>query len=421
MANEPVLNSRYRLISQQGAGGMAVIYKAVDEMLGRTVAVKVLRPSLTGEQAFLTRFRNEARSVANLMHPNIVTVHDVGSDGQTQYMVMEYVEGQDLKKIIRSTGALGVERTLRLAIQICHGIGYAHRAGLVHADVKPQNILVTKEDVVKVTDFGIAQAFSDTQPREKQSVVWGSPHYFSPEQAKGEKPTPASDVYAIGIVLFEMLTGQLPYSGANQQELALAHVRSEIPLITSIDPNIPENLANVIYKVMSKEPSARYRMADQLGRILEDIQKRGQQNTIDVVPPVQPPAPQPPQPVNTQPPPVVRPAPPAPIQPQGQQRVAPTSRINLAPEAPNPIGGTPRPPTIPQPPNNRPQPIHIPPAPGVSEPIGYTGRFNPQSRMTDEELSQGFDVVTFLLAGIAFVAVSGLIVLWIIVLINRIG
>ncbi len=236
MANETVLNGRYRLVAQQGSGGMAVIYKAIDQALGRTVAVKILRPSLTNDPAFLARFRNEARSVANLAHPNIVTVHDVGSDGPTHYIVMEFVEGTDLKRIIKAEGALDIDRALNLAIQICGGIGFAHRAGLVHADVKPQNMLVTKEDVVKVTDFGIAQALSDAQPGEKQQVVWGSPHYFAPEQARGEKPTPASDVYSIGIVIFEMLTGRLPYTGANQQELALAHIRDRIPMVTEFNP-----------------------------------------------------------------------------------------------------------------------------------------------------------------------------------------
>ena len=280
MANETVLNGRYRLVAQQGSGGMAVIYKAIDQALGRTVAVKILRPSLTNDPAFLARFRNEARSVANLAHPNIVTVHDVGSDGPTHYIVMEFVEGTDLKRIIKADGALPIDRALNLAIQICGGIGFAHRAGLVHADVKPQNILVTKDDVVKVTDFGIAQALSDAQPGEKQQVVWGSPHYFAPEQARGEKPTPASDVYSIGIVIFEMLTGRLPYTGANQQELALAHIRDRIPMVTEFNPNVPENLARIVYKTMSKEPASRYRMADQLGHILASYRDRGRDETI---------------------------------------------------------------------------------------------------------------------------------------------
>ncbi len=287
--NETVLNGRYRLVSQQGSGGMAVIYRAVDLSLGRTVAVKILRPSLiTNDATFLRRFKDEARAIANLSHPNIVTVHDVGDDGQTHYIVMEYIEGQDLKKIIRTEGVLTMKRTLDLAIQICDGIGFAHRAGLVHADVKPQNILVTVDDRVKVTDFGIAQMLTDTQPMQRQEVVWGSPHYFAPEQARGEKPTPASDVYSIGIVIFEMLTGRLPYTGASQQDLALAHLREPVPLVSEFNPSVPENLAKIVYKVMSKEPAMRYSLADQLGSILKSYRDRSQQHTAFNISPATP-------------------------------------------------------------------------------------------------------------------------------------
>ncbi|QPC80961.1 serine/threonine protein kinase [Phototrophicus methaneseepsis] len=280
MTNETLLNGRYELQAQQGSGGMSVIYKALDRELQRTVAVKILRPSLTQDPSFLEKFRNEARSVANLSHPNIVTVHDVGSDGSAHYIVMEFVEGQDLKKIIKARGALPVDRVVDLAIQICGGIGYAHRSGLVHADVKPQNILVTSQDIVKVTDFGIAQALSDTQPQQRASVVWGSPHYFAPEQARGEQPTPAADVYAIGIVIFEMLTGRLPYIGANHQELALAHIRERVPMVTEFNPSVPESLAKIVYKVMSKEPAGRYRTADQLGHVLQSYRDRARERTV---------------------------------------------------------------------------------------------------------------------------------------------
>lgn len=273
-AQEQLLNGRYRLISQQGSGGMAVVYKAQDLALGRTVAIKILRPSLTSEPSFLNRFRQEARNVANLTHPNIVTLYDVGQDGNTYYMVMEFVESQDLKKLIRASAPFPVERGLKIGIQICAGLGYAHRAGLVHADVKPQNILVDNNDNVKITDFGIAQALSHTQPQSRMSVVWGSPHYFSPEQAMGEPPTPAADVYAIGIVIFEMLTGRLPYNGNDQQELAMAHIKEQAPHVRDFNPNVPANVDWVINKVMSKEPANRYRTADQLGRILESYQKQ---------------------------------------------------------------------------------------------------------------------------------------------------
>lgn len=283
-AQETLLNGRYRLVSQQAAGGMAVVYKAQDLALGRTVAVKILRPSLTGDPAFLARFRQEARNVANLAHPNIVTVHDFQQDGNTYYIVMEYIEGQDLKKLIRAAAPFSVERMLNIAIQICAGVGYAHRAGLVHADVKPQNVLITPDDHVKVTDFGIAQAalsMTQAMSAEKQSVVWGSPHYFAPEQAQGEPPTTASDVYSIGIVMFEMLTGKLPYNGADQQELAMAHIRDAVPHVMDFNPRVPVHLDRIIYKVMSKDPAARYRTADQLGRILISYKQQGNDPTID--------------------------------------------------------------------------------------------------------------------------------------------
>ncbi len=445
MSSETILNGRYRLVAQQGSGGMAVIYRAIDQALGRTVAVKILRPSLTSDPAFLARFRNEARSVANLAHPNIVTVHDVGNDGPTHYIVMEFIEGQDLKKIIKAEGALPPERVLNLAIQICAGIGSAHRAGLVHADVKPQNILVTKEDIVKVTDFGIAQALSNSDPNEKQSVVWGSPHYFAPEQARGEKPTPASDVYSIGIVLFELLTGKLPYSGANQQELALAHIRDRVPSITEVNPNLPQSLANIVSKVMSKEPSQRYRMADQLGNVLQSLRDRGSQVTLTNAPRVPtgggtsgsaPTMPSQPAvlPTQTYPPPPQYPAPPQAVpartppypQPPQLQGVEsfPTQRVDLAPVAPGQV----RPPSVPQPmpsgqyppPYNQ-QGAYPPGTYNAQNPTGASAPYNPPPAYSRRSIAGGLDVVTIALAILAFFAVACLIPLYIAVFQARFG
>jgi serine/threonine-protein kinase len=410
--SEKILNGRYRLVAQQGSGGMAVIYKAVDQYLGRTVAVKILRPSLTTDPAFVARFRNEARQVANLSHPNIVTVHDVGSEGQTHYIVMEYIEGEDLKKIIRKEGILSVELALDLSIQICAGIGFAHRAGIVHADVKPQNILVTEDYRVKVTDFGIAQALTDTQPTQRQDVVWGSPHYFAPEQARGEKPTPASDVYAIGIVLFEMLTGRLPYGGASQQELAMAHLRERVPWVTEFNPKVPENLAKIIYKVMSKEPSARYRMADQLGHILRSFRERGRAVTASSMPIAPPPdLPEilpPPPPLQSRPPVPASPATqPWPIsQPPSDSYVPPTQEYGLAPQ---PIDYAPRFPA-PRPPES----VSTGPSPWDT---GSSSRpyIPPPSYQQLEPVSGGLDLVTVALAILALIAVFGLIPLFILV------
>lgn len=284
---ENILNQRYRLLGQLGSGGMAVIYKALDQRLARVVAVKVLRPSLTGDPGFVKRFRNEARSVARLAHPNIVTVHDVGSDRNTHFMVMEFIEGQDLKKIIRSKRLLPVDEALELAIQICAGIGFAHRSGFVHADVKSQNILMTSDNKVKVADFGIAQALSDTLPARQQQIVWGSPHYYSPEQARGLRPTPAADVYSIGVVMFEMLTGELPYGGDNPQELAQAHVNKRVPHVIDVNAAIPENISKIVHRVMQKEPAARFRTADQLGTVLASLRDHSRSYTS----PAQAPAP----------------------------------------------------------------------------------------------------------------------------------
>ncbi len=279
MASDPLLNKRYKLLTPLGAGGMAVVHKAQDLSLGRLVAVKVLRENLTGDPEFLTRFQQEARAAANLAHPNIVTVHDFGRDGGRYYIVMEYIEGKDLKILIKDSAPFKVERALDLAIQACAGVGYAHRAGLVHCDVKPQNILVTPDGRVKITDFGIARALASLHPGETTDVVWGSPQYYSPEQAAGESPTPASDVYSIGIVMYEMLAGRLPFVASTQQALAMMHLREEPPLLTLFNPALPETLERIVHKVLAKEPSARYRTADQLGRILISYRERGEELT----------------------------------------------------------------------------------------------------------------------------------------------
>lgn len=280
MVENPILNDRYHLIEQIGAGGMAVLYKAKDLELSRIVAVKVLRPSLVNDPEFLSRFKREARSAANLSHPNIVTVFDVGQDGpSTHYIVMEFVEGQNLKQIVRARGAFEIDAALAIIIEICKGIGYAHRAGLVHCDVKPQNILVSPEKSIKVVDFGIARAFTDTAAEQREDMVWGSPHYFSPEVAQGESPLPASDVYSIGVVTFELLAGRLPFQGSQYEELALAHIQDPAPYLSDLDHNIPVELSRIVNKTLSKEPSGRFRTADQLGRILQTFAEQGVQNT----------------------------------------------------------------------------------------------------------------------------------------------
>ena len=263
-----LLNDRYQLQDTLGTGGMAVVYKARDLMLERNVGVKVLREDFSKDPAFRERFRQEARAAANLSHPNIVTVHDFGLDQGHLFIVMEYMPGTDLKSLTKQRERFEIDEALELMIQACGGIGYAHRAGLVHCDVKPHNLLVTPEGRLKVTDFGIARALSTISPDEHSDVVWGSPHYFSPEQASGKPPSPASDVYSLGVILYEMVTGRLPFIASEAAELARMHREDKPVSPRYYNANIPLVLEEIILKVLSKEPSQRYRTADQLGRLL---------------------------------------------------------------------------------------------------------------------------------------------------------
>lgn len=272
----PILGNRYELLQQIGTGGMAVVYRARDLMLERPVAIKVLRQDYSINEAFRERFRLEAKAAANLSHPNIVTVHDFGFDSDRLYLVMEYVPGTDLKSIIKERVRLPVEEAVRLIIQASAGIGYAHRAGLVHCDVKPHNMLVAPDQRLKVTDFGIARAMASIMPDEQHDVVWGSPLYFSPEQAAGAAPSPASDVYSLGVVLYELVTGRLPFHHKDPAELARLHREVQPVPPRRLNPEIPEALELIILKVLSKEPSARYRTADQLGRVLTSFLEAGE-------------------------------------------------------------------------------------------------------------------------------------------------
>jgi len=264
----PPLANRYQLQQTLGSGGMAVVYKAWDLRLERPVALKILRQDFSNDAALNERFRLEAKAAANLSHPNIVTVYDFGLDDGRLYIVIEYIPGTDLKTMIKHHGRFTIDEAIPLIVQACAGIGYAHRAGLVHCDVKPHNMLVTPDQRLKVTDFGIARALASILPDEKNDVVWGSPQYFSPEQATGAAPSPASDVYSLGVILYEMLTGRLPFISDNATELARMHREVDPIPPRHFNPSIPEALDQIILKVLSKEPSARYRSADQLGRIL---------------------------------------------------------------------------------------------------------------------------------------------------------
>jgi len=283
MAETTLLNGRYKLLHPIGSGGMAVVYKAWDEMLERTVSIKILRESYSDDQEFRDRFRHEAKAAANLTHPNIVTVYDFGFDQNQVFIVFEFVDGTDLKSLIRKQNRFNVDDAIPLITQACAGLGYAHRAGLVHCDIKPHNLLVSSDFRLKITDFGIARALATIHPDEKSDVVWGSPHYFSPEQASGGAPSPASDVYSLGVIFYEMLTGRLPFEANEATELARMH-RVETPIPPRrLNPAIPEILEEIILKVLSKEPSARYRTADQLGRVLLSFGNVNQEKTGPII------------------------------------------------------------------------------------------------------------------------------------------
>ena len=283
MTNSPnLLNNRYQIDGRIGTGGMAEVYRARDIMLERTVAIKLLREDFSSEPAFRERFRQEAKAAANLSHPNIVMIHDFGFNDQQIFIVMEYVPGTDLKTILGSRGILSIDEALPLMIQACAGVGYAHRTGLVHCDVKPHNMIVTPDHRLKVTDFGIARALASIHSQEVNHVVWGSPQYFSPEQARGQPPSPASDVYSLGVIFYEMLAGRLPFIANSAAELSHMH-RTITPAPPSqYNPLVPRDLERVCLKVLSKEPSSRYRTADHLGRVLISLSRPVQASPQDI-------------------------------------------------------------------------------------------------------------------------------------------
>ncbi len=303
MAETTILNNRYRLEERLGSGGMAMVYRARDLTLERTVAIKILRKNLSENSEFRSRFHQEAKAAANLSHPNIVTVHDFGFYASQLFIVMEYVPGSDLKTLMQQKRPFDLPEAISLIAQACAGLGYAHRAGLVHCDVKPQNMLVTPDRRLKVVDFGIARLLASISPDERSEVVWGSPQYFSPEQAAGSAPSPASDVYSLGVILYEMLAGRLPFVATTPQELARLHREALPPSPRRYNPLIPVPLEQIMLKVLAKEPSSRYRTADQLGRVLTNFVQQPQPvqtpylapgNQTTVPPVIAPPPPEPP-------------------------------------------------------------------------------------------------------------------------------
>nr|WP_255720824.1 Stk1 family PASTA domain-containing Ser/Thr kinase [Anoxybacillus sp. LAT_38] len=243
-----------------GGGGMANVYLARDIILDRDVAVKVLRLDFVNDELFIKRFRREAQAATSLNHENIVTIYDVGEDDGIYYMVMEYVRGCTLKQYIQQHAPLPVQEALRMMDQLTGAIAHAHQNGVIHRDIKPQNILVAEDGTLKITDFGIAVALSSTTITQTNSVL-GSVHYLSPEQAKGGMATEKSDIYSLGIVMFELLTGQLPFSGESAVAIVLKHLQTETPSVRRWNPNIPQSVENIVLKATAKNPLHRYNSA----------------------------------------------------------------------------------------------------------------------------------------------------------------
>lgn len=256
-----VLGDRYEIIEKIGSGGMAVVYRGKDKKLDRYVTIKVLREEFIGDEEFIERFRSEACSAARLSHPNIVRVYDVGEDGEINYIVMEYIHGDTLKTAIRKKAPFDSRSTINVAIQIASALSQAHKAHIVHRDIKPQNILVGTDGVVKVTDFGIARAARATTMTTTANAA-GSVHYFYPEQARGGYVDEKSDIYSLGITMFEMITGVLPFQGNNSVSIALKHINEELPDIRQYNPNCTPSLEGIIKKATMKKADERYASID---------------------------------------------------------------------------------------------------------------------------------------------------------------
>ena len=257
---EKILANRYRLTEQIGMGGMAIVYRAVDLRTGHNVAVKVLRPEYNEDSEFISRFQREAEAASKMTHHNIVNLLDVGMDGENRYLVMEYVQGKTLKTVIQERGKLSPALAGQIAIRILSALEHAHRNGIVHRDIKPQNILVHADGHIKVADFGIAR-IANSSTLTKGDNVMGSVHYFSPEQAKGEGANATSDLYSTGVVLYEMLTGKVPYDGDNPVAVAMQHLHATPVPIQNLAPDVPPALVRVCMKAMEKNPAMRYQTA----------------------------------------------------------------------------------------------------------------------------------------------------------------
>lgn len=251
------INDRYEILKSIGEGGMANVYLANDTILDRKVAVKVLRGDLSSDDKFIRRFQREALSVSNLSHPNIVEVYDVGEEDGNYYIVMEYIEGKTLKQLLKKRETLTLPEVIDIMTQLTDGLTHAHESYIIHRDIKPQNIMILDNGMVKITDFGIAMALNATQLTQTNSVM-GSVHYLPPEQANGKSATVKGDIYSLGIMMFELLTGSVPFKGDNAVEIALKHMKEKMPSIRKINPTIPQSVENIILKATAKNPKNRY-------------------------------------------------------------------------------------------------------------------------------------------------------------------
>ena len=262
------INDRYEIIKTIGEGGMANVYLAEDTILERKVAIKVLRGDLSNDEKFIRRFKREALSVSNLSHPNIVEVYDVGEEDGNYYIVMEYIEGKTLKQLLQKRGALTLTEVIDIMSQLTDGLAHAHEAYIIHRDIKPQNIMIEDNGRIKITDFGIAMALNSTQLTQTNSVM-GSVHYLPPEQANGKGSTVKSDIYSLGILMYELLTGSVPFKGDTAVEIALKHMKEKMPSVRKQNPTIPQSVENIILKATAKNPKNRY---DSVREMYNDLQ-----------------------------------------------------------------------------------------------------------------------------------------------------
>lgn len=264
------IDGRYQIIRTIGEGGMANVYLAYDTILEREVAVKVLRGDLANDEKFVKRFQREAKAASSLNHPNIVEMYDVGEDDGNYFIVMEYVNGKTLKNLIKKRGALSLSETIDIMLQLTSGIACAHDSYIIHRDIKPQNVMILEDGRVKITDFGIAVALNSTELTQTNSVM-GSVHYLPPEQANGSGATVKSDIYSLGILMYELLTGKLPFKGDNAVEIAIKQMKDRLPSIIAQNPNVPQSVENVVLRACAKNPENRYESVREMHEDLKTV------------------------------------------------------------------------------------------------------------------------------------------------------